>query len=175
MENPQDFRMNFDHQTSSELLQLFLDRNWPVSFHRPAMKAVSMYLFDKAHYSKFLRQACRSARKTAGTEICGLIVDTGCHLSFVPTHNVSSRVGGFALSRPDVRQIVAAAKVLGQEIVGTFHSHPVGVATPGKTDIQHAVDDSLMFIFDCTDRKGCLWKIKGGRARPLPFGFCQEA
>jgi proteasome lid subunit RPN8/RPN11 len=134
-----------------------------------------MHLFDKAHYKKFLRQACRSAREHAGKEICGLIVDTGCYLSFVPTRNVSPRVGSFVLSRPDVRRIVAAAKILGQEIVGTFHSHPVGVATPSRTDIAHAVDDSLMFIFDCMDRKGCLWKIKGGRARPLPFSFCQDA
>src|SRR6266516_1146900 len=52
-----------------------------------------MHLFDKAHYTKFLRQACRSARENAGEEICGLIVDTGCHLSFVPTRNVSQRDG----------------------------------------------------------------------------------
>jgi proteasome lid subunit RPN8/RPN11 len=133
-----------------------------------------MHLFDKPHYSKVLRHACRSARATAGTEICGLIVDTSYHLSFVPTRNVSSRVGSFVLSRPDVRRIVAAAKILGQEIVGTFHSHPVGVAMPSRTDIMHAVNDSLMFIFDCTDRKGCLWKIRGGKARPQAFGFFQD-
>jgi proteasome lid subunit RPN8/RPN11 len=134
-----------------------------------------MHLFDKTNYSKCLRQACRSARETDGMEICGLIVDTGCHLSFVSTRNVSSQFGKFALSRPDVRRIVAAVKILGQEIVGTFHSHPVGIATPSKTDIKHAVDDSLMFIFDCTDRKGSLWKIKGGRARSISFGFFQNA
>lgn len=134
-----------------------------------------MHLFIKPHYFRILRQACRSTHETAGAEICGLIVDTGYHLSFVPTRNVSSRVGSFALSRPDVRRIVAAAMVLGQEVVGTFHSHPVGLAVPGKTDIMHAVDNSLMFIFDCMDRKGCLWKIKGGKARSLPFGFCKSA
>ena len=137
--------------------------------------AVRMHLFDKSRYKMVLREACRSARQTHGAEICGLIVDTGCHLSFVPTRNVSSRVGSFALSRPDVRWIAAAVKILAQEIVGTFHSHPVGVATPGKTDIEHAVDDSLMFIFDCTEREGRLWEIKGGRARPLLFGFVQDA
>ena len=134
-----------------------------------------MHLFAKTHYSQMLKQACRSARETAGSEICGLIVDTGFHLAFVPTRNASRRVGSFVLSRPDVRRIVAAAKILGQEIVGTFHSHPVGVATPSRTDIMHAVDDSLMFIFDCTDRTGSLWKIKGGRARSLPFSFCHDA
>lgn len=133
-----------------------------------------MHLFNKTNYSKFLRQACRSASETAGAEICGLIIDTGCHHSFVSTRNVSPQLGNFILSRPDVRRIVAAAKILGQEIVGTFHSHPVGIATPSKTDIENAVNDSLMFIFDCTDRTGYLWKIKDGRARSISFGFFQD-
>ena len=134
-----------------------------------------MHLFEKPRYNKLLRQACRSARGGDGAEICGLIVDAGCHLTFLPTRNVSRQVGHFALSRPDVRRIVAAAKILGQKVVGTFHSHPVGIATPGKADIKHAVDESLMFIFDCTDKSGCLWKIKSGRARSLRFGFCHDA
>jgi proteasome lid subunit RPN8/RPN11 len=130
-----------------------------------------MYLFVESNYAKILQQACSSARKTAGSEICGLIVDTGCHLSFVPTRNASRRAGSFALSRHDVRQIVSAVKILGQEVVGTFHSHPVGIATPGNADVEYAVDDSLMFIFDCMDKKGFLWKIKNGKARSLHFDF----
>jgi len=134
-----------------------------------------MHLFSKTNYSQMLRLACRSARGATGCEICGLIVYTGYHLTFVQTRNASRRPGSFILLPKDVREIVAATKLLGQEIVGTFHSHPVGIPTPGHADIFHAVNDSLMFIFDCTDRKGCLWKIKGGRARSVPFGFCKEA
>lgn len=133
-----------------------------------------MHLLDKSQYKRVLREACRSAWETDGSEICGLIIDTGCHLSFVTTRNVSSRAGGFVLSRPDVRRIAAGVKILGQEILGTFHSHPVGIAKPGKTDIEHAVDDSLMFIFECTAKRGALWRIKGGRARPLPFAFLRR-
>jgi hypothetical protein len=39
-ESLQNFRMNFDHQTLSEPLLLFLDRNLQVSFHKPTMKAI---------------------------------------------------------------------------------------------------------------------------------------
>jgi len=133
-----------------------------------------MHLFSKSQYSHFLRQACGVATESSGTELCGLIIDTGCHLFFVKTRNISRKAGGFAFSGPDIRRIVAATKVLGQEIVGTFHSHPVGVATPGRTDIDNAVDDSLMFIFDCMGKKGRLWKIKAGKARPLSFGFLKN-
>jgi proteasome lid subunit RPN8/RPN11 len=130
-----------------------------------------MYILDESCFKRLLRDACRTTRKTPGVEICGLIIDTGCHLSLVPTRNVSPRVGSFVLSRQDVRRIVAATEVLGQEIAGTFHSHPLGVAMPGKSDIKSAVDDSLMFIFDCNGKEGRLWKIKGGKARPLAFCF----
>jgi proteasome lid subunit RPN8/RPN11 len=134
-----------------------------------------MHIFDKILYNKILRDARCAARDAAGTEICGLIIDTGYILSFVPTHNVSSRAGSFALSRADVRRIAAAAKILGQQIVGTYHSHPAATATPGKSDIRYALNDSLMFIFDCIGRKGKLWRIKNGKARQLSFCFFQDA
>jgi proteasome lid subunit RPN8/RPN11 len=134
-----------------------------------------MHIFDKTIYSQLLQKARRSTREIAGKEICGLIVDTGYHLSFVLIRNTSSRVGSFVLSRFDVRRVAAATKVLGQEIVGTFHSHPVAPAKPSKSDIQNAVDDSLMFIFDCIGKEGRLWRIKRRKANPLTFYFLQDA
>ena len=83
----------------------------------------------------------------------------------VPDENVMTYC--FKLDSADF----AAAKVLGQEVVGTFHSHPLGVAEPGQSDIDHAVDDSLMFVFDCLGRVGRLWRIKGGKACSLKFDF----
>jgi proteasome lid subunit RPN8/RPN11 len=134
-----------------------------------------MHLFLKSQFNRVLLEARRSAGATPGTEICGLLVDTGGFLSFVQTRNASPRVGSFVLSRPEVRRIVAAVKVLGQEIVGTFHSHPGREPVPGASDIRHAVDDSLMFIFDCIGREGQLWKVKGGRPRRMAFGFVHAA
>ena len=46
------------------------------------------------------------------------------------------------------------------EIVGTFHSHPIGTAYPGYSDLSHAVDNSLMLIFDVTKNHAQLWHIK---------------
>jgi proteasome lid subunit RPN8/RPN11 len=130
-----------------------------------------MYLFDKGQYQKFLREACDAAYRNPGTEICGLIIDTGLHLKFIQTRNCSRKAGSFILSKFDVRKIVAAAKTLDLEVVGTFHSHPAGLAVPGNSDIKYAVDDSLMFIFDCCDKTGNLWRIQKGRARKMKFGF----
>jgi hypothetical protein len=44
-----------------------------------------MYLFDKPRYKQVLKMARQATRNTEGAEICGLIVDTGYQLSFVPT------------------------------------------------------------------------------------------
>jgi [CysO sulfur-carrier protein]-S-L-cysteine hydrolase len=134
-----------------------------------------MHIVDKTIYSQLLQKARRSTRKIPGTEICGLMVNTGYHLSFVSIRNVSSHVGSFVLSRSDVRRVAAAVKILGQEIVGTFHSHPVAPATPSESDIQNAVDNSLMFIFDCIGKEGRLWRIKRRKANLLTFHFLQDA
>jgi proteasome lid subunit RPN8/RPN11 len=128
-----------------------------------------MRIFGKSQFSGFLLEACRAHRAVPGTEICGLIIDTGFQLSLVQTRNVSRRLGGFVLSRPDVRRIVDAVRILKQEVVGTFHSHSIAPAIPGKSDLANAVDDSLMLIFDCVARSGRLWRIRSGRARELEF------
>lgn len=128
-----------------------------------------MHLLDKTQYERTLREARRVARETPGREICGLLVHTGLHLSLIPVRNISRRAGSFQFSAPEVRRIVAAARVLGQEVVGTYHSHPAAPASPGPSDVAHAVDDSLMFIFDCIGREGRLWHIKRGRAREVAF------
>jgi proteasome lid subunit RPN8/RPN11 len=128
-----------------------------------------MHTFSKSEFSNVLREACRAHRAVPGTEICGLIVDTGFHLSVVQARNVSRRSGSFVFSRPDVRRIVTAAEILDQKVVGTFHSHPAALAIPGASDIANAVDDSLMLIFDCVARTGRLWRIRSGRARELKF------
>ena len=130
-----------------------------------------MYFFDKSQYQKLLRKACNVARQNSGMEICGLIIHTDFHLKFVQTRNVSRKAGCFIFSKFDVRKIVTATKILNQEVVGTFHSHPTGLAVPGHSDIKYAVDNSLMFIFDCISKKGKLWRIHKGQARNMKFDF----
>jgi proteasome lid subunit RPN8/RPN11 len=134
-----------------------------------------MHMLLKSEFERMLREAIRVSRQSPGTEICGLLIDTGSHLRFVQTRNVCRRRGGFAFSAPEVRGVVSAASSAGQEVVGTFHSHPVGLPSPGPSDIEHAVDDSLMLVFDCSGRSGRLWRIRDGGARPLRYGYAQRS
>ncbi len=108
------------------------------------------------------------AAKRDGREIVGLIVDNGLYLELIDCQNKLRRGGGFAFYYPEVRRNVRAAELLGHEVVGTFHSHPVGLAEPGDGDIASAVRPSqLMLIIDCMTRKVALWRIKDGNARKL--------
>jgi len=134
-----------------------------------------MHMLLKSEFARLLREAVRVSRQSPGTEICGLLVDTGRHLRFVQTRNISRRLGGFAFSAREVRRVVAAVKASGQEVVGTFHSHPVGLPIPGPSDVEHSLDDSLMFLFDCIRKGGRLWSIRGGRAHPTRYGFVQRS
>ena len=132
-----------------------------------SLDGVSVFALRKSDYRSRLREACAAAR--TGAEICGLLVDCGRAASLVPVRNVARRNGGFRFSVRDVRRICAAADLLGCEVVGTYHSHPVGLATPGHSDLLSAVDDSFLLIFDCMDRKAQLWKISRGAANPSKF------
>ncbi len=89
--------------------------------------------------------------------------------------NKCRRGGGFAFYVDDVRRVVAAARRAGRAVVGTFHSHPLGLAVPGESDIAHASVGELMLVFDCLDRKAALWRIgrtsaKRVRLRPVGAG-----
>ncbi len=99
----------------------------------------TMHMLLRSEFARLLREATRLSRQ--GTEICGLLIDTGRHLRFLQTRNISPRRGGFAFSPREVRRVVAELKTSGHEVVGTFHSHPVGLPAPGPSDIENAVDD----------------------------------
>jgi len=131
-----------------------------------------MWIIDRKEYRRQLSEARAHAKENR--EICGLLVDTGIHISLVRVRNVARRHCGFNLSVQDVRRIERAVKVLGQEIIGTFHSHPYSDDSPGESDIAGTLDDSLMFVFDCIGRTGSLWKIKNGKAKKLKFAFIQD-
>jgi proteasome lid subunit RPN8/RPN11 len=104
-----------------------------------------------------------------GKEVIGLLVDNGYHLELVTCRNKSRRSGSFSFYHDEVRSIVAAAKRLGHEVVGTFHSHPAALAEPGESDVASAPNDSLMLIVDGLANNVALWRIKDNRARKLPL------
>jgi proteasome lid subunit RPN8/RPN11 len=104
-------------------------------------------------------------------EVCGLLVDNGYFLEMLEVKNVSRRPGSFLLSLRDARKLEQAASLVGNKVVGSFHSHVLGLAKPGKADIQGSQDGEIMLIIDTLDREAKLWRIKNGRVRELRLEF----
>ncbi|HUN57996.1 MAG TPA: Mov34/MPN/PAD-1 family protein [Candidatus Binataceae bacterium] len=129
---------------------------------------MSKYPIREPKLDELINRAVRAAKK-GSKEICGLIVDNKCCLDLIECKNKSRRPAHSEFYYQEVRRIVNVAKTLNYEVVGTFHSHPFGLAQPGKTDINYAVNDSLMLIIDCTNRKAKLWHIKNGKAKRVQF------
>ena len=116
-------------------------------------------------YQYLLRLARHEANQGCGKEICGFLIDNGYFLHLQPTRNKSKNGGSFSYYKKDVEALLKSTKVLNQEIIGTFHSHPLSKAIPGPNDVKYTEDDSLMLIFDCIGNEGKLWHIKNGKYR----------
>jgi desampylase len=81
-------------------------------------------------------------------EICGLLLGKGLRVErLMPCRNVSAMPAhSFEL---DPRALVAAhreARAGGPEIVGHYHSHPVGPAAPSARDAAHAMGDGAVWL-----------------------------
>jgi proteasome lid subunit RPN8/RPN11 len=123
----------------------------------------------------FASKQARQAAKDNGREICGLLINNGYFIELVHVRNKCKTGGGFAFYVNEIRAIKKMTLVLNHEIIGTFHSHPVGLAEPGKSDIYYAVNDSLMLIFDVFGKKYALWHIQDKKAKPVQFDIIEEA
>ena len=129
------------------------------------MKRTARFL--KSQFRTVLRKATLSARRNGG-EICGLIVDNGYFLELRQVRNKTRR-GGFSFYFGEIRTIQKMARSFNHEILGTFHSHPKGVAIPGPSDLFNAVDDSIMLICDVIGQSASLWHIRGRKSKRLRF------
>jgi proteasome lid subunit RPN8/RPN11 len=121
------------------------------------------------HQLKGMAQQARKMAEANGTEICGLIVNNGDFCELIRVRNKTKRGGGFSFYFGEIRAIQKVAEKCKHEIVGTFHSHPVGLPAPGPSDIANAVDDSLMLIYDVTGRSVKLWHINRQKAKSLRY------
>lgn len=106
-----------------------------------------------------MQEKAVSEAKNDGKEICGLLVDNGYYVDLIQVKNKIERGSSFAFYVNEIRAIQKAVSTLNYEIIGTFHSHPVGLAEPGKSDIENTHNDSYMIIFGVMEKEIELWYI----------------
>ena len=110
-----------------------------------------------------------AAASNDGREICGLLIYNGYFVQLVEVSNKIKCGGGFAFYAPEIRRIQKATNSLGNEIIGTFHSHPAYINVPSESDIANTLDDSYMLIIDVLDKKIGFWYIKDGKAKEVAY------
>jgi proteasome lid subunit RPN8/RPN11 len=105
-------------------------------------------------------RAARAQRRDQG-EVCGALIATPAgrlELRFLP--NRARVAGKFSIHQADfglVRAMLAGSR---KRVVGSFHSHPVGYATPGPRDLRAGRSGSLMLIYDVRARQARLWRLR---------------
>lgn len=127
-----------------------------------------VYKLLKKDIDKLLEISKKAANNNS-KEICGFIVDNGYFLELIHTRNKEKKGGKFSFYKSDIQNLQKATKVLNREIVGTFHSHPFGIAEPGVSDVKNTLDDSFSLIVDVMDQKIGLWHIKSLKKKKIRF------
>ncbi len=87
------------------------------------------------------------AQRERPRECCGLLVGTGTvvHLAHPARNELESPVR-FRIDPRDHVQAVRAARALGLDVIGAYHSHPAAPAVPSSTDLAEALPHFLYVI-----------------------------
>ena len=78
-------------------------------------------------------------------------------LRYLP--NRSQRACRFTFAKADYSRAREAIRQKGKRVLGTFHSHPISEAIPGRGDLARTALNSFCLIYDVCGRKARLWKI----------------
>lgn len=107
-----------------------------------------------------------AARAAAPRECCGLIegtiADGDYHATALhPSPNLASRDDRFEIA-PDVHfAALKAARANNARIIGCYHSHPGGQASPSGHDLAGAGEDGFVWLIAADDLKAFIYE-RGG-------------
>jgi proteasome lid subunit RPN8/RPN11 len=113
------------------------------------------------------------SRACSPAEACGLLLGVEAPVSTVcevfATPNRSSRAHAFLIAPEDLGLALGHAAARGQTVLGVFHSHPHGPATPSHHDQREAVPGWLYAI--TTFKKDCSPSLQIWRCHEHGAGF----
>lgn len=96
-------------------------------------------------------------------EVCGLIFLNKDFLELWYCKNISEQSYSFQISCTEIDDKITTAKSQKKKFIGVFHSHPISEAIPSKSDIEKALPNKLMMIYDVCGREAKIWKVKNGK------------
>lgn len=116
----------------------------------------------------------RAAAASPNAEICGLLLGEGRKVEAIRhCANVASDPrGSFEVDPATLIATHRSARAGGPSLIGHFHSHPGGVATPSPRDASAAEPGSLWIIAGM-DELACWLAVPGGRFVPVEITATQ--
>lgn len=114
--------------------------------------------------SSEVHAAIMAEARASQDEICGLLFGNGSRISaYQPCRNVAADPRtGFEI---DPQQLIAAhraARAGGPAIIGCYHSHPSGAATPSRRDAEMAAPDGWLWLIAAREELTCWRAVEHG-------------
>ncbi len=121
--------------------------------------ADTKYVLPVPETDRFRAEA-RRAKQAGNREVCGALVRSGDgSLALCFADNDSHVPHSFQISHGSLSQMREVAGMTSAALVGSFHSHPSGIAVPGEADLQGEAVNNLMMIHSCLTGRIRLWKV----------------
>ena len=112
-------------------------------------------------------QILAAAKDAAPRECCGLVLGRrdgadAAATALHPARNLSENADRFEIAPQDHFAALRAAREAGQAVVGCYHSHPNGIATPSPADIAGAGEDNFLWLIATPDGALAAFVYSGG-------------
>jgi proteasome lid subunit RPN8/RPN11 len=118
------------------------------------------------------RRLLAHARRSLPNESCALLGGDSARGLVATVHLARSRLASpyrYDVDSEDLVRIVHRIEDSGEELVGIFHSHPIGPAVPSAADIREARYRVVHLIADASTGELRAWRIQGADASEMPL------
>lgn len=127
-----------------------------------------MYHIPERDYRRLQDRAYRAQQKDH-IEVCGIaFVNSKGKIRLVFTKNSSKTSLSFKINDRSMKEAREQIRK-GEKIFSTFHSHPLGEATPSSGDKKSAFYFRKAIIYDVCGRQVRLWKKNKRKFKELPI------
>jgi proteasome lid subunit RPN8/RPN11 len=120
-----------------------------------------------------VRAMVAHARERVPAECCGVLVGRGSHVvEAARARNLAASPTRYLLDPADHMNIRRSARQRGFEVLGFYHSHPHGPATPSETDLAEAAyPEAVLMIVGLTEHEAELraYRLEGGAFAEVPW------
>lgn len=120
-----------------------------------------------------VRSLVAHARREAPNECCGLLLGSGSEIveALQATNISETPLRTYTIDPADHFRALRAARELGLDVIGAYHSHPRSAARPSATDLALAFSDFLFVIVGLGggEPETTAWELVSGNFVAVPL------